>query len=184
MKVTWTVFELQSGHKPYRKIYYFQFLRAITPKIHNPELQFLRSARRLMLLYICVKFHENISNGFWVTERTWFCDRQTDDNMSPNPTGGNIITFPQLSSASIKKGYLKYNHWHPNKWVKLIIYIIKPRSHSPKHENLWSRVVRWDFCSDCAFQNGGIHSGHFKNMEIHVSSKLLILFSCKFLQKL
>ena len=84
--------------RPYRKIYYFQFQRAITPKIHNPELRFLRSARCLMLLYICAKFHENISNGFWVTERTRFCDRQTDgqtdgqgkNNMSPNPTGGDI----------------------------------------------------------------------------------------------
>ena len=64
--------------RPYRKIYYFQFQRAITPKIRNPELRFLRSPRRIMLLYICVKFHENISNGFWVTERTRFCDRQTD----------------------------------------------------------------------------------------------------------
>ena len=41
----------------------------------NPELRFLRSALRLMLLYICVKFHENISNGFGVTERTRFCLR-------------------------------------------------------------------------------------------------------------
>ena len=48
-----------------------------------------------MLLYICIKFHENISNGFWVTERTRFCDRCTDDQgknkMSPNTTGGDII---------------------------------------------------------------------------------------------
>ena len=64
--------------RPYRKIYYFQFQRAITPKIRNPELRFLRSARRLMLRYICVKFHENISNDFWITERTRFCDGQTD----------------------------------------------------------------------------------------------------------
>ena len=87
--------------RPYRKIY-FQFQRAITPKIHNPELQFLCSARRLMLLYICVKFHENISSGFWVTERTWFCDRQMDGRTtrakticlprSPNPTGGDIVS--------------------------------------------------------------------------------------------
>ena len=84
--------------RPYRKIYYFQFQRAITPKIRNPELRFLRSARRLMLLYICVTFHENISKGFLVTERTRFCDRQTDGrtddqgkkNMSSNPTGGDI----------------------------------------------------------------------------------------------
>ena len=64
--------------RPYRKIYYFQFQRAITPKICNPKLRFLCSARRFMLLYIYVKFHENISNGFWVTERTRFCDRQMD----------------------------------------------------------------------------------------------------------
>ena len=81
---------------PYHRIYYFQFQRAIAPKIHNPGLQFLRSARHLMFLYICVKFHVNISNGFWVTEWTQFCDRQTDgwtddpgkNNMSPNPKGG------------------------------------------------------------------------------------------------
>ena len=62
-----------------KKIYYIQFQRAITPKIRNPELRFLRSARRLMLLYIYVKFHENISKGFRVTEQTRFCDRRTDD---------------------------------------------------------------------------------------------------------
>ena len=64
--------------QPYHKFYYFQFQRAITPKIHNPELRFLRSAHRLMLLYICVKFHEYISNSFGVIELTRFCGRQTD----------------------------------------------------------------------------------------------------------
>ena len=29
----------------------------------NPELRFLLFARRLILLNICMKFHENISNG-------------------------------------------------------------------------------------------------------------------------
>ena len=61
--------------RPYRKIYYFQFQRVITPKIRNPESRFLRSAYCLMLFYIGVKFHENILNGFWVTEWTRFCDR-------------------------------------------------------------------------------------------------------------
>ena len=56
------VFELQSGHDNIAKFTIFQ--RAITPKIGSPELRFLRSACRLMLLYICVKFHENISNCF------------------------------------------------------------------------------------------------------------------------
>ena len=64
--------------RSYRKIYYFQFQRAITPKIRHPELRLLCSACRLMLLYTCVKFHENISNRFGVTEQTRFCDGQTD----------------------------------------------------------------------------------------------------------
>ena len=44
--------------------------RAITPKVGNPELWFLCSARRLMVFIVCVKFHENMSSGFKVMERT------------------------------------------------------------------------------------------------------------------
>ena len=36
------------------------------------ELRFLFSARRLMLIYICTKFHKNILDGMKVTERTRF----------------------------------------------------------------------------------------------------------------
>ena len=39
------------------KFCYFPFQRAITPKIRNPELLFLCSARRLMLINNPVKFH-------------------------------------------------------------------------------------------------------------------------------
>ena len=49
--------------------------RIITPKVCNPELRFLCSARRLVVLNICVKFHENILNGFVVTERTQVCGK-------------------------------------------------------------------------------------------------------------
>ena len=63
--------------RPYRKIYYFQFQRAMTPKIRNPELRFMRSARHLMLLYMCVKRHENISSDFLSYRADKFCDRQT-----------------------------------------------------------------------------------------------------------
>ena len=69
------------------------------------ELPFLHSARRLMLIDICMKFREDSFRGFQVTERTRFVtdrqtDRQTDrrtdgrpgkNNMSPNPSGGDII---------------------------------------------------------------------------------------------
>ena len=44
--------------------------RAITPKIGKPELKFMCSAYRLMVFNFCVKFHENMSSGFKVTERT------------------------------------------------------------------------------------------------------------------
>ena len=49
-----------------------------------------------MLVNIYIKFHEDILKGFQVTERTRFCDGQTEgqtddhgkNNMSPNPEGG------------------------------------------------------------------------------------------------
>ena len=44
--------------------------RAITPKVGKPELRFMCSARRLMVFNVCVKFHENMSSGFKVMERT------------------------------------------------------------------------------------------------------------------
>ena len=44
--------------------------RAITPKVGTPELLFMCSARRLMVFNVCVKFHENMSSGFKVMERT------------------------------------------------------------------------------------------------------------------
>ena len=79
--------------------------RDITQKIKMQELPFLHSAHRLMLIDICMKFREDSFRGFQVTERTRFVtdrqtDRQTDirtdgrpgkNNMSPNPSGGDII---------------------------------------------------------------------------------------------
>ena len=56
----------------------------------------MHSARRLMLIDVCMKFREDSLRGFQVTERTRFVtDRRTDrqpgkNNMSPNPSGGDI----------------------------------------------------------------------------------------------
>ena len=36
----------------------------------NTRVMVLRSARRLMLVYICMKFHEDILNGLKVIEQT------------------------------------------------------------------------------------------------------------------
>ena len=58
------------------------------------ELPFLHSARRLMLIDICMKFREDSFRDFQVTERTRFVtERRTygKNNMSPNPSGGDII---------------------------------------------------------------------------------------------
>ena len=44
--------------------------RPITPKAGKPELRFMCSACRFLVLHICVKFHENMSSGFKVMERT------------------------------------------------------------------------------------------------------------------
>ena len=43
--------------------YIVEFQRGITPKMYRQELWFLCSARRLMVLYISMKCHENILNG-------------------------------------------------------------------------------------------------------------------------
>ena len=44
--------------------------RTITPKVESPELRIMCCARRLMVFNVCVKFHENMSSGFKVMERT------------------------------------------------------------------------------------------------------------------
>ena len=48
----------------------FSHKGAITPKVGKPELQFMCTARRLMVFNICVKFHENMSSSFKVMEQT------------------------------------------------------------------------------------------------------------------
>ena len=55
-----------------------KFQRGITTKLYRQELWVLCSARRLMMLYISMKFHENILNGFQVIEWTQLSDGQSD----------------------------------------------------------------------------------------------------------
>ena len=65
MKISQTVFKLQSGHEYMVEMAMFNVQKAITPKFW-----FMFSARCLMVLYIGVKFRENISNGIRVVEQT------------------------------------------------------------------------------------------------------------------
>ena len=66
---------LQGGHEYVVKMAIFNVQRAMTPKVCNSKLRFLHSERRLIVLNIFVKFHENIVNGFEVRERTRVCGR-------------------------------------------------------------------------------------------------------------
>ena len=61
MKISQTVFNLQSGHEYIVEMAIFHVQRATTPELGNPEFWFMRSASRLMVLYICVKFRVKIS---------------------------------------------------------------------------------------------------------------------------
>ena len=53
----------------------FNVQRAITPKVGKPELWFMCSACCLIVLYICVKFNENISDTFQLRAQTGVHDR-------------------------------------------------------------------------------------------------------------
>ena len=66
----WIGFQLTERTRVYSLNCWFNVQRALTPKIAKPVLLFMCSAHRLIVLYICVKFCENISNGFQLTERT------------------------------------------------------------------------------------------------------------------
>ena len=69
-----TVFDLQSGNEYMAEMAIFNVQRAITP----PVLWFMCSAHRLIVLYICVKFGENISDHIRLMEWTQMMEVRTD----------------------------------------------------------------------------------------------------------
>ena len=69
-EISETIFKLQKGHKYMTGITNYNVQRALTPKAGNRELWFLCSAHHIMVIYICIKFQENISNSFQITEQT------------------------------------------------------------------------------------------------------------------
>ena len=69
MKISQTVFTLQSRHEYMVEMAMFNVQRAITPKAGKSELRFMCSACCLIVLYTCVKFCENM-NCIRVMERT------------------------------------------------------------------------------------------------------------------
>ena len=74
------------------------------------DLWFLSSARHLIVLNTCVKFHENISNGFLVTEQAGKHDRQTKGKTIclPYPSGvGDIIRLNKNGCLPCQNYYCK-----------------------------------------------------------------------------
>ena len=88
MKISKTIFKIESGHMCMVEMAIFNIQWAITLKVAKQELRFMCSACHLMVLTflsrvtvhvfcmsshgvnISVKFHENMSSGFKVMERT------------------------------------------------------------------------------------------------------------------
>ena len=60
MKISQIFLSLQSRHKYMVEMTMFNAQRAISQKVGKPELRFISSARCLIKLYICLKFHQNI----------------------------------------------------------------------------------------------------------------------------
>ena len=54
-----------------------------------------------MLVNVCMKFHEDTLNGFQVTERTRFCDGQTDGRTDVQTTQEKTICLPTLKGGDI-----------------------------------------------------------------------------------
>ena len=67
------------------------------------ELPFLHSARRLMLIDICIEFRKDSLRGFQVTERTRFVtDRQTDRRTDGQTDArGKTVCLPTLKGGDI-----------------------------------------------------------------------------------
>ena len=81
------------------KMAMFNVQRAIIPKVGKPELRFMCSARRLIVLYSYVKFRENISS-YGADTNIGSADGRTDTqnfgryNIIPSPVfvaGHNIM---------------------------------------------------------------------------------------------
>ena len=63
------------------------------------ELLFLHSARQLMLVDTCIKFHEYSLSGFQVIEKTQFCDGQSSKENSSKSIKGRVTIFALCTSS-------------------------------------------------------------------------------------
>ena len=66
--------------------------REITLKVCKAELWFLCMTRCLNVLYNCMKFHQNIFNGYQIIERIRFCDKIANDQR---------VIIPKINTAEL-----------------------------------------------------------------------------------
>ena len=95
MKLPWKILKLQSKHDFVLETATYKVQRGITKKIHKQELWFLHSACRHMVLNICMKFHEDILEGFNIIQRTQFCHRNCYLQSSKGQNSKH--TYPRVS---------------------------------------------------------------------------------------
>ena len=65
------------------------------------ELWFLRSARRLMMIDLYMKFLENILNRFQITERTQFCDGQSSKGNNSKSVNARVMILAFCMSSNV-----------------------------------------------------------------------------------
>ena len=78
----------------------FNVQRAITPKVGKPELRFMCSASRLIVLYICAKFGEIISDGISY-------EADTNDGSADGRTDGRSHIYWVFSLLKNTQQYVK-----------------------------------------------------------------------------
>ena len=63
------------------------------------ERRLIISARRLVMLYICAKFHEIVLNGIKVIERTRFLVRKLQRGIIPQKNIGGVTVITLCTSS-------------------------------------------------------------------------------------
>ena len=85
----------------------FNIQREIALKVGKQELRFMCSACHLMVFNICVKFHENMSGGFKVMERTQKLLTETYTHRHTHRKHENYI--PHCIAYFVCQGYNQSN---------------------------------------------------------------------------
>ena len=65
------------------------------------ELPFLHSARRLMLVDICMKFHDASLYGLKVIERTRFCEGQSSKGNNSKNINARVTVLALCTSSNV-----------------------------------------------------------------------------------